>query len=89
MPTRQHVDLSKLRSERSDEDQITGLVAGTPTADTQAPPRAVRVVAVPISQVLPDRFQTRVILPPELKQAFYNGESDCFATAHSLLVAAD
>jgi len=89
MPTRQHVDLSKLRSERSDEDQITGLVVGTPDADTQAPPRAVRVVAVPISQVLPDRFQTRVILPPELKQAFYNGESDCFATAHSLLVAAD
>ena len=89
MPTRQHVDLSKLRSERSDEDQITGLVAGTPSADTQAPPRAVRVVAVPISQVLPDRFQTRVILPPELKQAFFSGESDCFATAHSLLVAAD
>ena len=90
MPTRQHVDLSKLRSERSDEDQINGLVAaGTPAADTQAPPRAVRVVAVPISQVLPDRFQTRVILPPELKQAFFTGASDCFATAHSLLVAAE
>jgi hypothetical protein len=89
MPQRQHVDLSKLREERSGEDQITGLVAGTPAAEGQASQRAVRVVAVPISQVLPDRFQTRVILPPELKQAFFTGESDCFAIAHSLLVAAD
>jgi hypothetical protein len=89
MPKRSQVDLSKLRSEPSDGDQITGLVAGTPATDGQASPRAVRVVAVPISQVLPDRFQTRVILPPELKQAFFTGESDCFAIAHSLLVAAD
>ena len=89
MPQRQHVDLSKLRSDRSEEDQIGGLVTGAPAAESQAAPRAVRVVAVPISQVLPDRFQTRVILPPELKQAFFSGESDCFATAHSLLVAAD
>ena len=89
MPNRQHVDLSKLRSEQSDGDQITGLVAGTSAADGQASQRAVRVVAVPLSQILPDRFQTRVILPPELKQAFFAGENDCFAIAHSLLVAAD
>lgn len=89
MPNRPHVDLSKLRSERSEDDQISGLVLGTPVTEGQAPPRAVRVVAVPISQVLPDRFQTRVILPPELKQAFFTGASDCFASAHALLVAAD
>ena len=63
MPKRSQVDLSKLRSEQSEEDQITGLVVGIPAADGQALQRAVRVVGVPISQVLPDRFQTRVILP--------------------------
>jgi hypothetical protein len=89
MPKRSQVDLSKLRSEQSEGDQITGLVTGVSAADGQASQRAMRVVAVPLSQILPDRFQTRVILPPELKQAFFTGESDCFATAHSLLVAAD
>ena len=57
MPQRQHVDLSKLRSDRSEEDQIGGLVTGTPAAEGQTSPRAVRVVAVPISQVLPDPHQ--------------------------------
>ena len=89
MPQRQHVDLSKLRSDQTEEDQISGLVPGVPATDVQASQRAVRVVAVPLSQVLPDRFQTRVILPPELKQAFFSGASDCFATAHALLVAAN
>ena len=68
MPARTHVDLTKLREERSDEDQITGLVAGTPAADAQASPRAVRVVAVPISQVLPDRFQTASSFPLNLNR---------------------
>jgi len=89
MPNRPHVDLSKLRSDRSEGDQITGLVANASGADNQAPQRAVRVVAIPISQILPDRFQTRAILPPEIKQAFLAGERDCFANAQSLLVAAD
>jgi hypothetical protein len=89
MPQRQHVDLSKLRSNQTEEDQITGLIPGAPASGDQASQRAVRVVAVPLLQILPDRFQTRVILPPELKQAFFAGENDCFSTAHALLVAAD
>jgi hypothetical protein len=89
MPQRQHVDLSKLRSEQEEEDQITGLVRGTTAPEGQVPAlRATRVVAIPLSQVLPDRFQTRVILPPELKRAFFAGEVDCFDTARSLLQAA-
>jgi hypothetical protein len=53
-----------------------------------APQRAARVVVVPLSQCLPDRFQARVILPPELKRQFYSGELDCYDTASSLLSAA-
>ena len=52
MPKRSQVDLSKLRSEQSEGDQITGLVTGVSAADGQASQRAIRVVAVPISQIL-------------------------------------
>jgi hypothetical protein len=90
MPQRQHVDLSKLRSEQEEGDQITGLVGRTTAAEEMAPEqRAVRVVAVPLSQILPDRFQARVILPPEIKGAYFAGECDCYETARSLLQAAD
>lgn len=74
------------RLNQSDETQVSGLMAGAPTGDA---PRPARVVSIPLAQVLPDRFQARVILPPELKEAFFSGEADCYATAHSLLIAAD
>ncbi|HLO16394.1 MAG TPA: hypothetical protein VK206_16300, partial [Anaerolineales bacterium] len=51
--------------------------------------RATRVVYIPIGQVLPDRFQSRVILPPDIKGAFFAGEMDCYQAAQSLMVAAD
>ena len=79
-------DLSRLG--QNEEAQITGLVAAErPAAEAAARPS--RVVAIPLSQILPDRFQTRVVLPPELKQAFLAGQADCYETARSLLVAAE
>jgi hypothetical protein len=50
--------------------------------------RTARVVTVPLSQCLPDRFQSRVILPPEIKGRFFRGELDCYQAARSLLDAA-
>jgi len=87
MPKRTvHKDLSRLG--QSEEAQITGLMAAEKPA-AEAAARSARLVAIPLSQILPDRFQTRVILPPELKQAFLVGQADCYETARSLLVASE
>jgi hypothetical protein len=79
-------DLSRLG--QPEEAQINGLMAAQ-KPPVEAAARSARVVSIPLGQILPDRFQTRVILPPELKQAFITGESDCYATGRALLVAAD
>jgi hypothetical protein len=70
----------------SDEDsQAAGFFE---TEGHPAPQRTARVITVPLSQCLPDRFQSRVILPPELKAHFFRGELDCYAAAGQLLEAA-
>ncbi len=80
----QNKDLSKLG--HADEPQDSGAMTGPPASEVQRP---ARVVSIPLSQIIPDRFQARVILPPELKEAFFTGQADCYAIAHSLLIAAD
>jgi ParB-like chromosome segregation protein Spo0J len=44
---------------------------------------------VPLSQCLPDRFQSRIILPLDIKQQFFNGEVDCYQAAANFLQAAE
>ena len=51
--------------------------------------RAARVVMIPLSQCLPDRFQARIILPLDIKQRFFSGELDCYQAAASLLQVAE
>jgi len=50
-------------------------------------PRAqpARLVSLPPSQILPDRFQPRPILPLELKQQLFSGEADCYQVAQRWL----
>lgn len=85
MPKRTPKDLTQLR--QNEEPQVNGLLPSTPAKEQSQ--RPARVVSVPLSQVLPDRYQARVILPPELKAAFFMGEIDCYAAARSLMVSAD
>lgn len=85
MPKRTHKDLSQLT--QTVETQASGLLE--PVKEQGTTHRATRVVYIPLSQVLPDRFQSRVILPPEIKGAFFAGEMDCYQAAQSLMVAAD
>ncbi len=85
MPKRTPKDLNQLR--QAEEPQVNGLLSGTTAKETSQ--RPARVVSIPLSQVLPDRYQSRVILPPELKAAFFMGQIDCYAAARSLAVAAD
>ena len=85
MPKRTHKDLSQLT--QTVETQATPLLE--PVKEQGTVHRATRVVYIPLGQVLPDRFQSRVILPPEIKGAFFAGEMDCYQAAQSLMVAAD
>ncbi|MBS3750818.1 MAG: hypothetical protein KGY39_04840, partial [Anaerolineales bacterium] len=48
-----------------------------------------RIVSVPLSQILPDRFQPRPILPLDLKDAYYSGDADWRETAQTWLGRAD
>ena len=85
MPKRTHKDLSQLT--QAVETQDTGLLA--PVQEQVTTHRATRLVYIPLGQVVPDRFQSRVILPPDIKGAFFAGEMDCYQAAHALLGAAD
>jgi len=85
MPKRTPKKLDQLR--QTEEPQVNGLLSSKPAKEPSQ--RPARVVSVPLSQVLPDRYQSRVILPPELKAAFFMGEIDCYGAARSLMVAAD
>jgi ParB-like chromosome segregation protein Spo0J len=85
MPKRTHKDISQLT--QTVETQSPDLVAA-PTEQV-APQRASRVVSIPLSEILPDRFQSRVILPPDIRGAFFAGEIDCYQAAQSLMMAAD
>ena len=87
MPKRTKKKLDQLR--QNEEPQVNGLLVSTSTKELSQSQRPSRVVSVPLSQVLPDRYQSRVILPPELKAAFFMGEIDCYGAARSLMVAAD
>jgi hypothetical protein len=48
-----------------------------------------QVELVPLSRILPDRYQARLAIPPELKNSFFAGEIDCYEAAHRLLIAAE
>ncbi|KAA3643955.1 MAG: hypothetical protein DWQ07_17720 [Chloroflexi bacterium] len=48
-----------------------------------------RVTEIPMSQILPDRFQPRPLLPPEVKGAFFSGKLDYRQAAGVWLELAD
>jgi hypothetical protein len=77
-----------IRSLNRGEAQVEGILSGARDGDDAAR-RSTRIVAIPLAQILPDRFQSRTILPPELKAAFYAGRDDCYSAARALLLAAD
>src|SRR5512138_4042634 len=67
-----------------------------PAAPEPQPPILARVEPVPSAQVerierlkpsqmMPDRFQPRRLLPTVLRQPFYSGQIDCYQAAHQWL----
>jgi hypothetical protein len=44
-------------------------------------PQVERIERIPPSQMMPDRFQPRRLLPPSLRQAFFSGRINCYQAA--------
>jgi len=67
--------------------------AGTPAAAADAPPlpggitppQVERIERLKPSQMLPDRFQPRHLLPQSLRAEFFSGQIDCYEAASSWL----
>ena len=73
---RKDIDQSLLNSEV--DGLIDGFLSDQTASRTDKTPR---VVAVPLDQILPNRFHARQLLPHDLKQRFFLGEIDCFQAA--------
>ena len=82
--TNKKFDLASLPPEH--DSQISGLLAEVGGKTSERIPA--RIVSVPLSQVIPDRFHARMILPKEIKRQFFTNEIDCYEAAKMLLEAA-
>jgi len=60
-----------------------------PAAPPQGRHARKRVTRVPVSQILPDPYQPRPLLPPEIKQDFFTGQLNCFEAARAWLALAE
>jgi len=63
--------------------------ATVPVSAAPAPPQVERIERLKPSQMLPDRFQPRRLLPTGLRAAFFNGQMDCYQAAAGWLRAAE
>lgn len=52
-----------------------------PTARSAAPPQVERIERLKPSQMLPDRYQPRRLLPTSLRQPFFSGKITCYQAA--------
>jgi DNA-binding transcriptional ArsR family regulator len=73
-------DIGNLLTEQ--DSQAAGFF---PQEVAPTPARAARVIMIPLGQCMPDRFQSRIILPPEIKRRFFAGQIDCYQAAEELL----
>jgi hypothetical protein len=60
-------------------------VAESPLAAAPQPALTERIERLKPSQMLPDRFQPRRLLPANLRAAFFSGKTDCYNTAAAWL----
>ncbi len=79
MPTRKRFNaFDDFSNNNSDKAKIV-----VPMDETHAEPEneVERIERLRPSEMLPDRFQPRRLLPPSLRPAFFNGKSNCYQTA--------
>lgn len=87
MPKRTRRDFSQLAG--GEERQADGFFDPAVRAAERPRTQPARLVSLPLSQIVPDRFQPRPILPISLKSLFYAGEADCYAIAERWLALAE
>ena len=73
-----------------EEGQPNGKLYYQTSADQvqQAPPRMERIERLKPSEMLPDRFQPRRLLPSNIRISFYSGEIDCYEAARRWITLA-
>ena len=69
------------------ETQYDDLLSGVAVAEKRQARK--RVARVPVSQILPDPYQPRPLLPPSIKKEFFAGRIDCYAAARAWLELAE
>jgi len=65
----------------SDHPEKVKVLAPDVGASEEAEPQVERIERLKPSQMLPDRFQPRRLLPPSLRVAFYSGKMNCYQAA--------
>jgi len=70
------------RAESAPEETVSPLVRRPPQGEES---RVERIERLTPSQMLPDRYQPRRLLPPYLRQPFFSGEIDCYKAASEWL----
>jgi len=84
------VDIDKIMGFGSDENRIDGLLHDETTEQPSTKQRPTRAVLVPLSQIVPDRFQPRaILLTPGVMDEFYSGKKNVYETAEVLLASQD
>lgn len=69
----------------AENESTPGILPGT-RAPGQTPAAQVeRIERLPPSQMMPDRFQPRRLLPPSIRAAFFSGQMDCYQAAEAWL----
>lgn len=58
---------------------------GEPAPAAPAEPQVERIERLPPSQIMPDRFQPRRLLPISIRNRFFSGQIDCYAAASEWL----
>lgn len=69
-------------TESRPDETVSPLVRRSPQEDDHQVERIERLVP---SQMIPDRFQPRRLLPPVIRNAFYDGMVDCYKAAREWL----
>ena len=64
-------------SQPAEPTAVSFIAKTTPTPAAQVE----RIERLKPSQIMPDRFQPRRLLPSSIRQAFFNGEIDCYQAA--------
>ncbi|MCJ7625392.1 MAG: hypothetical protein MUO76_17985 [Anaerolineaceae bacterium] len=67
----------------TDDRQADGFFDAPQSKRTRT--QSARVVSIPLSQIIPDRFQPRPLLPAGLKELFFTNQADCYLTARMWL----